>query len=67
MTSVGASLPDVLQERLASVDQERTGLEAGYQLGDLVHMKGKLKTFRNNMELVANYHSMLKHLTKLLL
>ncbi|XP_052256103.1 CST complex subunit STN1-like isoform X2 [Dreissena polymorpha] len=50
------SLPDCLREKLISLETQTSLQEQGYQLGDLVHIKGKLKIFREKMEVVATYH-----------
>ncbi|WAR23446.1 STN1-like protein, partial [Mya arenaria] len=51
------SLPGPLQEKLAALEAQESSQEHGYQFGDLVHAKGKLKIFREKMEVVAIYHS----------
>ncbi|XP_070205025.1 CST complex subunit STN1-like [Littorina saxatilis] len=41
---------------LESLEKERKEEVGAYELGDLVHVRGKLKLFRDMMEIVAHYH-----------
>lgn len=53
------NLPKILKEKMSSIMvSERTKRE-GYDLGDLVHIRGKIKIFRGEREVVASYHSIL--------
>ncbi|XP_025091140.1 CST complex subunit STN1-like [Pomacea canaliculata] len=48
-------LPTELQSRLTRWQQE-IEVASGYQLGHLIHVRGKLKVYRGMMEIVASYH-----------
>ncbi|KAK7488226.1 hypothetical protein BaRGS_00020533, partial [Batillaria attramentaria] len=52
-------LPAGLHARLNMMMVEEKRKAEGYELGDLLHIRGKLKTFRSMMEIVASYHHIL--------
>lgn len=56
-------LPTELQSRLTRWQQE-IEVASGYQLGHLIHVRGKLKVYRGMMEIVASYHLILQYLWK---
>ena len=55
-----------LQSQLAALKEERENAVCAYELGDLVHIRGKLKLFRDMMEIVAYYHCILAMSTKII-
>ncbi|KAL8561074.1 hypothetical protein ACOMHN_031018 [Nucella lapillus] len=52
-----SQLPGELQSDLATLRAERERDTPVYELGDLIHVRGKLKQFRDLMEIVAYYHA----------
>ena len=55
-----SQLPLELRSQLVALEAERENEVHAYELGDLVHIRGKLKLFRDMMEVVAYYHRILK-------
>ena len=55
-----SQLPPELRAQLAGLEVERENEVPAYELGDLVHIRGKLKLFRDMMEVVAYYHRILE-------
>lgn len=53
------NLPEVLRKKMSGVLMSEAKKKEGYSLGDLVHIRGKIKIFRGEREVVASYHSIL--------
>lgn len=53
------NLPEVLRKKMSVVLMSEAKKKEGYSLGDLVHIRGKIKIFRGEREVVASYHSIL--------
>lgn len=53
------NLPEVLRKKMSGVLMSEAKKKEGYSLGDLVHIRGKIKIFRGEWEVVASYHSIL--------
>ena len=60
-------LPSVLAEHLSQLERGEEEVREGYNLGDYIHVKGKVKLYRDKKEIVASYHSILLHNACLLL
>jgi len=52
-------LPSVLAEHLSQLERGEEEVREGYNLGDYIHVKGKVKLYRDKKEIVASYHSIL--------
>ena len=52
-------LPGALLNKLSEIDMDNGNSEQGYSLGQTIHVKGKIKIFRETKEIVAYYHSIL--------
>lgn len=50
------SLNLALRQKVKEIQAELIEAEEGYSLGNLIQVKGKLKIFRDNKEIVANIH-----------
>jgi hypothetical protein len=58
------SLNPTLRQKVKEIQAELIEAEEGYSLGNLIQVKGKLKIFRDNKEIVANIHSILLNILK---
>lgn len=54
------NLPEVLRKKMSVVLMSEAKKKEGYSLGDLVHIRGKIKIFRGEREVVASYHNKLE-------
>lgn len=53
------NLPEELKAKLMEVTAHAEKMTEGFNLGDMIQVKGKLKTFRNMREIVASAQSIL--------
>ncbi|XP_046365717.2 CST complex subunit STN1-like isoform X2 [Haliotis rufescens] len=52
-----STLPVSLQKKVCDIQDEEKQATSGYSHGDLVHIKGKVKVFREVNEITALYHA----------
>ncbi|XP_067680004.1 CST complex subunit STN1-like isoform X2 [Haliotis asinina] len=55
--TMSSLLPSSLQKKLCDIQDEEKQATSGYSHGDLVHIKGKVKVFREVNEITALYHA----------
>lgn len=56
------NLPEALATKLSELETAEEEARQGYNLGDYIHVKGKIKVFREKKEIVAAFHSIpLRH------
>ncbi|XP_061197929.1 CST complex subunit STN1-like [Saccostrea echinata] len=53
----GSKLPKVLKEKVSAIMMSESKKNEGYYLGDLVHVRGKIRIFREEREVMASYHN----------
>ncbi|KAK2165080.1 hypothetical protein LSH36_55g07066, partial [Paralvinella palmiformis] len=53
--SVTESLAENLSQKLKEVQRQKSNLHYGHVLGDLINVRGKLKKFRDNIEVMASH------------
>ncbi|XP_062587423.1 CST complex subunit STN1-like isoform X1 [Saccostrea cucullata] len=56
----GSKLPKVLKEKVSAIMMSQSKMNEGYSLGDLVHIRGKIRIFREVREVMASYHNKLE-------
>ena len=54
-------LPSALLDKITEIDADNESSAQGYSLGQTIHVKGKIKIFREAKEIVAFYHSIFQN------
>jgi len=49
------SLAENLSQKLKEVQRQKSNLHYGHVLGDLINVRGKLKKFRDSIEVMASH------------
>lgn len=54
--SKNIELPMPLKEKCQQLDKLQESLHVGFDVGDLLNVRGKIKTYHGNRELMCSFH-----------